>query len=90
MRSRLFAVGCLLVIRECASAMVTITSHLVNPPFEDTGDWFNREEGWTSARTGHCVLGFIIVWEFLTPATLAHIRTSLARSRRLFAPLAFT
>lgn len=44
---------------------------LVNPSFEDKGessdraagwdrwgDWFNREEGWTPVRSGHCILGY--------------------------------
>lgn len=44
---------------------------LTNPSFEDPGDapdraagwgrwgdWFNREDGWTPVRTGHCILGY--------------------------------
>ncbi|MGO9527919.1 MAG: carbohydrate binding domain-containing protein [Verrucomicrobiia bacterium] len=44
---------------------------LANPSFEDPGDatdraagwsrwgdWFNREEGWTPVRSGHCILGY--------------------------------
>jgi len=44
---------------------------LINPSFEEQGettdraagwsrwgDWFNREEGWTPVRNGHCILGY--------------------------------
>ena len=44
---------------------------LINPSFEEQGeatdraagwgrwgDWFNREEGWTPVRSGHCILGY--------------------------------
>jgi hypothetical protein len=49
----------------------TTPSMIVNPSFEDQGDasdraagwgrwgdWFNREEGWTPVRSGHCILGY--------------------------------
>lgn len=71
LKRELFAVSCLLAVMECASAKVTITPQLVNPSFEDAGDagdraagwgrwgnWFNREEGWTPVRSGHCILGY--------------------------------
>jgi hypothetical protein len=53
---------------------------LVNPSFEDRGEsadraagwerwghWFNREEGWTPVRTGHCILGYHH-WEIPDPS----------------------
>jgi len=54
-----------------AAVRVNPAPDLVNPSFEDAGasgdvaagwgrwgQWFNREEGWTPVRTGHCILGY--------------------------------